>query len=298
MLVSNESFNGNQRCTVNPKKQMKNVTKRVLFYFFILSAFHFVLPPAYAYENEEPEDPKAVRDSIGEDLSGKTDVELIGMEREFRAKLGLEPGNADLYYRLSTVYATLFDRTRKQKGNQSLEWLVKSRDALEKVLMIRSEDKIAHYNLGVVYKRLAQMERAREELKKAIRLCDPKKDTYLLCASWLQIGSVYEEQGFFEEAKEAYLKAREFDYGNPDIQEALRDVDVKRKAPEKGGGSSFGMPLMGSASSTNPQTAAAMGRDPNAQDQSGIAQALPALGQMLMQKFGGGGGEDTSGQNR
>ena len=274
------------------------VSKRVLFYFFILLAFHFALPPAYAYENEEPEDPKAVRDSIGEDLSGKTDVELIGMEREFRAKLGLEPGNADLYYRLSTVYATLFDRTRKQKGNQSLEWLVKSRDALEKVLMIRSEDKIAHYNLGVVYKRLAQMERAREELKKAIRLCDPKKDTYLLCASWLQIGSVYEEQGFFEEAKEAYLKAREFDYGNPDIQEALRDVDVKRKAPEKGGGSSFGMPSMGSASSTNPQTAAAMGRDPNAQDQSGIAQALPALGQMLMQKFGGGGGEDTSGQNR
>jgi tetratricopeptide (TPR) repeat protein len=140
------------------------------------------------------------------------------------------------------------------------------------------------------------MERAREELKKAIRLCDPEKDTYLLCASWLQIGSVYEEQGFFEEAKEAYLKAREFDFENPDIQEALRAVDVKRKAPEKGGGSSFGMPSTGSASSTNPQTAAAMGQDPAAQDQGGIAQALPALGQMIMQKFGGGSsGEDTSG---
>jgi hypothetical protein len=53
---------------------------------------------------------------------------------------------------------------------------------------------------------------------------------------------------------------------------------------------------MGSALSTNPQTAAAMGKDPTEQDQSGIAQALPALGQMLMQKFGGG--EDTSGQNQ
>jgi tetratricopeptide (TPR) repeat protein len=239
----------------------------------------------------------AVRDSIGEDLSGKTDVELVGMERELKAKLGMEPGNADLYYRLSTVYATLFDRTRTQKGSQSIEWLVKSRDALERVLMIRPGDKVAHYNLGVVYKRLGQMERAREELKKAIRLCDPDQDTYLLCASWLQIGSVYEEQGFFDEAKEAYLKAREFDYGNQDIQEALRDVDAKRKAPEKGGGSSFGMPSMGSSFSQDPQTAAAMGQDPNAQNQSGIAQALPALGQALMQKFGGGGGEDTSGQN-
>lgn len=275
------------------------VFKHVLFYFFILLAFHSALPSAYTYENEEPEDPMAVRDSISEGLSGKTDMELIGMERELKAKLGMEPGNADLYYRLSTVYATLFDRTRTQKGNQSLEWLVKSRDALEKVLMIRSEDKVAHYNLGVVYKRLAQMERAREELKKAIRLCDPEQDTYLLCASWLQIGSVYEEQGFFEEAKEAYLKAREFDYGNPDIQEALRNVDAKRKAPEKGGSPSFGMPMMGNALSTNPQTAAAMGKDPNEQDQDGIAQALPALGQMIMQKFGGGGGgEDTSGQNQ
>ncbi|MFA5159015.1 MAG: tetratricopeptide repeat protein [Candidatus Omnitrophota bacterium] len=275
------------------------VFKRSLFYFLILLAFHFALLPAYAYENEEPEDPSDVRGSIGENLSGKTDVELVGMERELKARLGMEPGNADLYYRLSTVYATLFDRTRTQKGKQSLEWLVKSRDALEKVLMIRSEDKVAHYNLGVVYKRLAQMERAREELKKAIRLCDPEQDTYLLCASWLQIGSVYEEQGFFEEAKEAYLKAREFDYGNPDIQEALHSVDAKRKAPEKGGGPSFGMPSMGNALSTNPQTAAAMGQDPNAQDQGGIAQALPALGQMIMQKFGGGGGgEDTSGQNQ
>lgn len=239
----------------------------------------------------------AMRDSIGEDLSSRTDAELIGMERELKAKLGMEPGNADLYYRLSSVYATLFDRTRTQKGKQYLEWLVKSRNALEKVLMIRPEDKVAHYNLGVVYKRLGQMERAREELRKAIRLCDPGKDIYLLCASWLQIGSVYEEQGFFEDAKEAYLKAREFDYENPDIQEALREVDAKRKAPETGG-ASFGMPPMGNNSFMDPQTAAAMGRDPNAQNQGGFEQALPALGQMLMQKFGSGGGEDTSGQNQ
>jgi tetratricopeptide (TPR) repeat protein len=277
---------------------MKNGIRRLLLFFLMLPVFYFAASPARAYENEESEDPMAARDSVREDLSGKTDAELIGIERELQAKLGLEPGNADLYYRLSTVYATLFDRTRAQKGKQYLEWLVKSRDALERVLMIRPEDKIAHYNLGVVYKRLAQMERAREELRKTIRLCDPDADTYLLCASWLQIGAVYEEQGFLDEAKEAYLKAREFDYENPDIQEALRNVDVLRKAPEKGGGSSFGgIPSMGNPLASNPQTAAAMGLDPNAQNQGGMAQALPALGQMIMQKFGGGGG-DTSDPNQ
>lgn len=269
--------------------------KSVFLAFFILLCFCLTLPGAFAFENDEPEDPMATRDSVREDLSVKTDAELISMERELKAKLGMEPGNANLYYQLSTIYATLFDRTRTKKGKQYLEWLMKSRDALEKVLMIRPEDKIAHYNLGVVYKRLGQMERAREELKKAIRLCNPEQDRYLLCSSWLQIGSVYEEQGFFEEAKEAYLKARELDYENPDIQEAIRDVDVKRKAPEKGGNTSLGMPSMGNSYAANPQTAAALGQDPYAQDQSGIAQALPALGQALMQKFGGGG-EDTSGQ--
>lgn len=274
------------------------VSRRLLFAVLFLLAFHSIPSWAQTYPNEESDDPLAGHNSMGEDLSGKTDVELIGMERELKSKLGLDPGNADLYHQLSTVYTTLFDRTRKEKGPQYLEWLVKSRDALEKVLMIRPEDKVAHYNLGVVYKRLGQMERAREELRKAIQLCSSEQDTSLLCASWLQIGSVYEEQGFFAEAKDAYLKARELDYENPDIQEALRDVDAKRKAPEKGGGSPFGMSSMGNSLTSNPQMAAAMGQDPNTQDQGGIAQALPALGQALMQKFGGGGEEDTSGQEQ
>lgn len=272
--------------------------RRILSFFLMFLVFHFALPSVRASENEGADDPMMARDSIRADLSGKTDVELIGMERALRTKLGLEPGNADLYYRLSTIYATLFDRTRTQKGPQYLEWLTKSRDSLEKVLMIRPKDKIAHYNLGVVYKRLGQMEVAREELRKAIRLCDPAKDVYLLCASWMQIGAVYEEKGFLEEAKEAYLKAREFDYENPNIQEAIRHVDALRKAPQEGGGSLFGgIPSTGNSLSTNPQTAAAMGLDPNAQGPGGVAQALPALGQALMQKFGGGGG-NTSDQNQ
>lgn len=273
------------------------VFKKILIAFFVLLTFQISSPGFCAYENMEPMDPMEPREESSKDLSSMTEAELIAMERELKAKLGMETSNADLYYELSAIYATLFDRTRTQKGTQYREWLMKSRDALEKVLMIRPQDKIAHYNLGVVYKRLGQMERAREELKKAIRLCGTEEDRLLLCALWMQVGSVYEEQGFFDEAKEAYLKARELDYGNPDIQEAIREIDVKRKTPEKGSSASLGMPgMMGAA---DPKTAAALGRDPYSQDQGGMEQAIPALGQALMQTFGGGGGggEDQSGSS-
>jgi len=270
------------------------VFKKILVWLLVFSIFQAHAPGFCAYENMEPMDPLDPREEAVMDLSNMSEAELIAMERELKAKLGMDTANADLYYKLSEIYATLFDRTRTQKGKQYREWLMKSRDALEKVLMIRPEDKIAHYNLGVVYKRLGQMERAREELKKAIRICDAEEDTQLLCVLWMQIGAVYEEQGFFEEAKESYLKAREFDFQNPDIQEAIREVDIKRKTPEKGGGTSLGMP--GTMGTADPQTAAALGRDPYAQNQGGMEQAIPALGQALMQTFGGGGG-DQSGQS-
>ena len=256
-----------------------------------------ILPAGFARPNNSNDNnPVDMNPVMGEDLSQRTDGELFAMEQELHKQIAKDPGNAELHKRLSTIYATLFDRTRTQKGQWSTEWLMRSRDSLEKVLMIHPEDKVAHYNLGVVYKRLGQMELAREELKKAIRLCDPAQDAYLISACWLQIGSVYEEQGFFEDAKESYLKAREFDYGNQDIQEAIRSVDTKRKESGGGGGfSSFGMPSTGGAFSQNSQTAAAMGQDPNAQNQSGFAQALPALGQALAQKFGGGDGGSSNG---
>lgn len=271
------------------------VSKRFALAVLILVALNFNALPVSASDDEDSGDFTDMQDPGGDELSSKTDAELIGMERELQAELGREPGNADLLYRLSTVYATLFDRTRKQKGGQSLEWLTRSRDALEKTLMIRPKDKVAHYNLGIVYKRLGQMERAREELKKAIRLSDPEQDAYLICSCWLQIGAVYEEQGFFDEAREAYLQAREYDYGNPEIIAAIQDVDARRKAPDSGsGGSPFGAP---SRRGMNPQTAAAMGQDPAAQNQGGIAEAIPALGQVLAQTFGGGGGGEDPGES-
>ena len=220
-----------------------------------------------------------------------SNAELFAAEREMREKIGKDPSNARYYFMLSDICTVLFDRTRKQKGIQSDEWLFKSADALEKVVMIDPSNKTAHYNLGVVYKRQGKMERAREELKKTIRLCDPKRDGYILLACWMEIGSIYMEQGFVEEAKEAFLKAREYDFGNPDVQAALQEIQ-SRKQQENGGSSGSFINPVSSLMGTNPASSPSAAMDPNRNDgtqqNQGIAQAVPALGQMLMQKFGGG----------
>lgn len=238
--------------------------------------------------------------AIRRDRSEQTDQELFRAERELKGKLGKDPGNAEYYLELSNIYAVLFDRTRKKKGRQSLDWLWRSGDALEKAVMIDPGNKIAHYNLGVVYKRQGSMERAREELKKAIRLCDPAQDASIIFVCWMQIGAIYEEQGFFDEAKEAYLKAREYNYGSEDVKEALAEIDMKRKGIEReAGGSDYGVSSMGMGRAMLPRSSAQPGyADPSVQqDPQGLAQALPYLGQMLMQKFGGSSQSNEQGQD-
>lgn len=215
----------------------------------------------------------------------QSDAELFGAERVIQEKLGKEPGNPAYYLELADIYTALFDRTRKQKGKQSSEWLWKSGDALEKVVMLDPANKVSRYNLGVVYKRQGQMERAREELKKLIRACDPKEDGAMLFASWMEIGSIYEEQGFWDEAREAYLNAREYDYTNSDVQAALQDIQQKRQQDRSGGSyAPMGMP------SSSGMSASSMTAPDPSQDTSmnqGLAQAIPALGQMFAQKFSG-----------
>jgi len=60
-------------------------------------------------------------------------VELIAEEKAIKKKLGKDPGNPALYFELSNVYAALFDIIRKKRP-ESLKWLLKSGDALEKVV--------------------------------------------------------------------------------------------------------------------------------------------------------------------
>lgn len=224
----------------------------------------------------------------------KNYTELIAMERAIKEKLGLDPANAELYFKLAGVCSALFDQTRK-KSSQANEWLSKSAAALEKTVMLRPGHKVALYNLGVVYKRQGRMEKAREELRRAIRACDPAEDAFLLTAAWMQIGFVYEDQGFFAEAEEAFLKAREYDEENEEIRGALMELKQKKAAAESGASSYDVMPMnpLGMTGIPGQQ------HDPTLagnNQQQGLAQALPALGSMLSQKFSGqqdGGSRDN-----
>lgn len=251
-------------------------TAPVFLLFFLL-----VGPvPLLLAENVQDDPPSA--------LSEKNDAELIAGERKIKEKLQKEPSNAELYYQLSEIYSVLFDRTRK-KNAQAKEWLWKSSEALERTVMIDPAHKAALYNLGVVYKRQGRMEKAREELRRAMRACDPNEDGYLLTAIWMQIGSVYEEQGFFDEAKESYEKALEYDYGNDEVRSALLDLKEKKAGAAARSASGYDvspvMPMnMGPvARDYDPMSGADM-------QEQGLAQALPALGNMLAQKFSGGQG--------
>lgn len=254
------------------------VSKRAALFLFavLLSGYPSLLVAGQSY----------LQDPAEEESGEKSYTELIAMATKIREKLGLEPSNAGLYFKLAGVYSALFDKTRK-KNAQANEWLARSADALERTVMLQPKHKAAFYDLGVVYKRQGKMEKAREELRRAIRLCDPSVDGYLLAAAWMQIGAVYEEQGFWSEAEEAFLKAREYDYGNEEIQGALMDLKEKKKAAEAAGPSSYDVMPMNPLGMTG---IPGQQYDPtlagNNQGQ-GLAQALPALGSMLSQKFSG-----------
>lgn len=266
-----------------------------LFFFLFLFCLSVVLPSAHGQNAGRDDANVDGQGASGGDRSEKSDAELYNADKDLRNKLAMDPGNAAYYFELSNIDAKLFDRT--QKDRQLGEWLVRSGEALEKVVMLDPTNKVAYFNLGVVYKREGRMERAREQLKKGISLCRPGQDGSILADFWIQIGETYETQKFYDEAKEAYLKARDFDYGNQEAQEALSDLRAKLKSSEGGKSSSpFSMaPSLGGG-----RTGAAMSGDPVAEgdgQNQGIMQALPALGQMAAQKFAGGGsGDQENGQ--
>lgn len=150
--------------------------------------------------------------------------------------LAFDPGNADYHFELSRVYGALYDESipegKKKTGETRL--LDMSQGQLEQVLMIRPNDIPAHYNLGVIYKRRSKMELARTAFQRVIQLAQKDSAPSNVTASaWLQIGTVYEEQGFFEEARDAYMKAREVGGNSPEVQDALQGIGEKQTHERK-----------------------------------------------------------------
>ncbi|MBD3296492.1 MAG: tetratricopeptide repeat protein [Candidatus Omnitrophica bacterium] len=111
-------------------------------------------------------------------------------EAQYKEALEREPENLKVLTFLSDLYVI-------QKK------LDKAADIYERILLIKQNDPFLYYNLGVIYSKLDELERAQENLEKAV-----EKDRGYIEAQ-LVLGYVYEIDGKIKQALEQYSKITE-----------------------------------------------------------------------------------------
>lgn len=210
--------------------------------------------------------------------------EWASAERAFVKAIAAEPSNSDYHLELAMVYAIQYDTVRNSPEYKTL-LLERAARELEQAVMFRPQFTMAHYNLGVIYKKQGKFEDARKQFRRVLEL-DPAA-----VKAQLEIGLIYEEQGFFDDARDAYDKAREMSYFDPDVKAALEDLeahkaDDRNRAPTNLGMNPFDR-LQGEGDSANYETAraAAEGRQSGYQSDANAQSMLPMLGKVLVQEF-------------
>ncbi len=223
------------------------------------------------------------------ELKYDTQEDLEESRRSLQNALAFDPGNPDYHFELSRVYGALYDDSAQGRAPVDAQFLNLSQNELEQVLMIRPNDIPAHYNLGVIYKRRKKMERARDEFRRVLKLSAQNKSNSsspVVVSAWMQIGATYEDQGFFEDAREAYVKARELGGPRPEVLSALEDL--KSRQIEDGNNQK-------NLARNDPWTRQYLSGSEftqfgsealKAQSQSaGVGALIPFVGQMLFQQF-------------
>ncbi len=207
-------------------------------------------------------------------------------ERQFIKALEFEPANAEYHFELANVYASRYDAWKALPNHPETQmWLEKAAGELEQAVMFQPDFEAALFNLGVVYKKMGQHEKARELFKKVLILNDKN------AAAHMQIAATYEEQGFYDDAKDAYERARELDYFNPAIQTSLENVDIlKDEDRERQNSAAMHdryMRMAGLFEHSPGSVAAQHMRDAQLQRQNGqnMATAIPYLASYLIQQF-------------
>lgn len=211
--------------------------------------------------------------------------QLIEAERLIHEALSEFPENQYYQFELSNVYAAKHDvLQRRRRNSEAREMLRAVAVALEQAVMLDESYVPAQYNLGVVYKRLGEYERAREKMRSLIAYAESSGQPNVVVNAWLQIGSIYEEQGFFYEAREAYLTAKDLNYNNPNIEGALRDLDRRERQKKLSMQRQAGIDMYQRRLEMN--SIGRIGSLNQYQDQSAsAAAALPFLGMALIQQF-------------
>ena len=202
-------------------------------------------------------------------------------EEQFKEAIQLEPMNPEYHFELANLYALRHDELWNMKDDAgAFEKLRASARELEQAVMAKPGFLPAHFNLGVVYKKLAQYENARLQFKEVLKL-DPSQTPAML-----QIGATYEEQGFYDDAQGVYQDLMERYPGHPDLQNALQGLAVRREKAHREEVAERGMRFAGLQNGLN-----ALGRGSdqsysnNNSQSAGMAQAIPYLGSWALQQF-------------
>jgi len=228
---------------------------------------------------------------------------LVEAESVLNEALHLNPENPAYHFELANIYAMYHDQMQSGKADGSNRLLERVAYEFEQTIMLDPSFLPAKYNLGVTYKRLGRFERAREVLREVCEDARARGEGPTEFNALMQVGATYEEQGFFDEAEDIYLKAKNLDYYNPGIQGALEDLNRQRvedqerqtmesytRAMDYGRG--FGYSPLSHAADQQ------MTRRAGENSAGGMQQALPYLGMMLVQQFMNKGGSALNQRRR
>ncbi len=173
-------------------------------------------------------DAGAAREAFEQGLASKNENRLDEAERNFKKAVEEEPSNADYHFELANIFALEWDNTRYARNPlKAKESLASAARELEQAVMIRPDFIAAHFNLGVVYKKQQKYEEARNKFKKGMELVPPGQP---VTPFLMQIASIYEDQGFYDDAEAVYKEALEKDYGNSGIRNALETLGERRQS--------------------------------------------------------------------
>jgi Tfp pilus assembly protein PilF len=211
--------------------------------------------------------------------------DLVEAEQQLRKAVTLDPSNPEYHFELANIYATRFDQFQDPSNPKVALVLDGAAYELQQVITLRPDYIAAHFNLGVILKRRGEYERARDQFRKVLAL---DSNT---AAAWMQIGATYEDQGFFDEAKDAYEKAKEITVENPDIEEAMMNLDKHKyeREQEMGASDTFNRFKAFNQSSNYAEGTQAQRYDMEQRNQmgssQGFQQAIPYVANYLIQEF-------------